>query len=931
MARRIYIGVALSGLLLCFSLPAPAQTTTGRILGNVVDPNGEPLPGVTVTVASEVILGGTRTAVSGDTGAFRFAALPPGVYDVTATLTGFQPQTLKGLAVKVAGTAAADFLLQPEFSEQLVVTGAVPLVDMTSSGPTVAYDAEFLKNLPTQRNFYDIMAVSPGVSLAAEDEDRLIAGGSNVQSNNWFIDGIETTAPETGTAWIYTNPASIQEIQVMHIGAPAEYGNMLGAALNVVTKSGSNTLKGGFDVYWFNDSLVDSSIGFDSEFPEYHMEDFWDASATLGGPIVRDRLWFFGSYQYWRFAQTMPGGDPEQTPTQYADRTSLKLSARFNDSNLLDLKGSYDDWGFPPMASAFVTPSADAGEKGVDRAWGIGYQSIFTDRTFMELRYTGFKINDDYLSETGSTEPAFIDYSPPGGGPTRYFGGLWYPWTYDTSLDQVSASVSHFADDWLAGDHDFKFGIQASRGEAATQVATSATGTYYYHYTYEYDYYGTIYPYEYYYKVEGLPYFYGQDQESYSAFVDDSWHVTDRLTLNLGVRYDHHDGIIPAFPRLDGNGDPTGETIPGVDPVFTWNNISPRIGFAYAAGAEQHTVIRGSFGVYYDGNVGGNWNYPPPGHPGLVAYWGESWDGPWDDEPSWTWSPGGFVSVDPDLKAPRTLQYSLGFEHTFGGNYAIGVTGVYKDTEDLVGWEIMGDGVYEEVPFTDPFTGTQYTLLDPISLPTVRKGNSPGFTIDPDADRYWQEYWAVMVTFNRRFADFWSMSANYTYSESTGLIPRFLSQWQFNPFYSSREGADPNSFLNADGQLLQGDRPHMLRVQANFQLPWNVNLNTLVNLQSGRPYSRQYRVPTEGRPAAIMEPANDDQRHGFQYLWDLGVGKRFSLSKDVGLQVDLQLLNVLNKTPTDWWETVVLSEGDDFVPQWWVKPRRLQLHVGVEF
>jgi len=341
-------------------------------------------------------------------------------------------------------------------------------------------------------------------------------------------------------------------------------------------------------------------------------------------------------------------------------------------------------------------------------------------------------------------------------------------------------------------------------------------------------------------------------------------------------------------------------------------------------------VIRGSFGVYYDGNVGGNWNYPPPDFPTQVAYLGESWDGPWDDEPAWEWSPGE-LSVDPDLSAPRTLQYSVGFEHAFRDNYSFGATALYKDTTDLVGWEILDDGVYEEIEFTDPFTGTTYTLLDPVELPSVRRGNQPGFTIDPDADEYWQEYWALILTFNRRFAGNWSMSASYTYSESTGLIPAMLSQWQFNPLYGSRDGSDPNQFLNADGQHLQGDRPHMFRVQANFLLPWEINLNTMINLQSGRPYSRQIEVPTQGRPAVIMAPASDDQRNDFQYLWDLNFGKSFPLGNGVELQLDLQLLNVLNETPVDLWETVVLSEGDDFVPNTWVKPRRLQLHFGIEF
>ncbi len=930
MTRRILIGVAIVGLLLCFSLPASAQTRTGRIVGQVTGMEGLPMPGVTVTASSDAVMGGSRTAVTGETGAYRFAALPPGVYSVKAELNGFQTGTIEGVNVSIGGTGTADFIMQAEFSDELVVTSESPLLDATSSAVPATYSADFLKNLPTTRNFYDIISVSPDVSLATEDSDRVVAGGSNVQSNNWFIDGIETTAPETGTAWIGVNPDAIQEVQVMHIGAPAEYGNMLGAAMNVVTKSGSNEVKGGVNAYWFDNSLVDSQIDYGEDFPEYVQNEFWDVTATLGGPVVKDKLWFFAAFEYWRDNHTYPGSDPETNPTQYQDRYDLKLSWRINDANLVDVKGYADKWGYPAAASLYSTPSASAGEIGDDVMWGLNYQGIFSDRTFMEVRYTGWTANDDNLSQTGSTEAAYIDYSPPGGGPTIYFGGYWYPWTYDTSIDQLSVSVSTFADDFIAGDHDFKFGIQASKGESATKLAVSASGSYYYHYTYNYDYYGTIYPYEYYYRVDGLPYFYGNEQNSISAFVDDSWSLSSSVTLNIGVRYDYHKGVIPSFPRLAPDGEPTDVMIPGVDPVFTWNNFSPRLGLAWALGAEQKAVLRASFGVYYDGNVGGNWNAPAPFAPTQFAYYGESFDGPWDDEPSWTWSPGA-NNVDPDLKAPRTLQYSVGFEQAFGDNYSFGITGVYKDTKDLVGWEVMDDGVYEDLPWTDPFTGDQYTLLDPIVYPTVRKGNGPGYTVDGFIPNYWQEYWAMILTFDRRFSDFWSMQASYTYSESTGLIAAYMSQYQSNPLYGSRSGSDPNSFLNANGQLLQGDRPHMFRVQANFQLPWNMNANTLVNLQSGRPYARLFRLPTTTRPNAVVAPAGDPGRHDFQYLWDIGIGKRFDLGGDVALQLDLQILNILNSTPTDWFETTVLAEGDEFIPTWWTKPRRLQLHVGIEF
>ena len=192
----------------------------------------------------------------------------------------------------------------------------------------------------------------------------------------------------------------------------------------------------------------------------------------------------------------------------------------------------------------------------------------------------------------------------------------------------------------------------------------------------------------------------------------------------------HH----PLLPRLDGNGNPTGEIIPGIDPVFTWNNISPRIGFAYALGdkrADRHPrLLRGLLRRQRRRQLE---RAAARSRRPSIAYWGESWDGPWDDEPCLGLVPRGDLNVDPDLKAPRTLQYSIGFEHAFADNYSFGVTGLYKDTKDLVGWQILDDGVYEELPWTDPFTGDQYTLLDPIVFPTLRKGNTPGFTVDPNS------------------------------------------------------------------------------------------------------------------------------------------------------------------------------------------------------
>ena len=414
-------------------------------------------------------------------------------------------------------------------------------------------------------------------------------------------------------------------------------------------------------------------------------------------------------------------------------------------------------------------------------------------------------------------------------------------------------------------------------------------------------------------------------------FVDDSWSVTDRLTLNLGLRYDHAEGKIPSFPRLDRNSNPTGEMIPGIDPVFTWEMWSPRLGFAYNAGAQRQMVIRGSAGIYYDGNVGGNWNSPPPLTPLQEAYASTSGpDGPYDVF-WWDWS-AGLNNVDPDLKPPKSMQVSLGAEKQFKNIYSIGVLGIYKETSNQIGWEFLNDAVYEVVPFEDPVTGNVYPTWEISEYPTTRKGNKPGYTADGFLDDYWGKYWAVMLTFDRRFADWWSMQASYTYSESTGTNPRALSQWQNNPMYGSKEGSHPNQWFNVNPHNQQGDRPHAFRVQANFQLPWKLRAATAVNLQDGRPYSRQIRGDygtAVGRQDYFA--ADYSFRHPFQSLIDFSIGKDWSIGGNGTLKTDLQFFNLLNNTATDWFETVLLDEGEYFIPTYWVKPRRLMLRIGIEY
>jgi outer membrane receptor protein involved in Fe transport len=901
--------------------------TTGNIRGQAVAAEGEVLPGVNVTIESEDLMGGQRSAITGGNGTYSFPALPPGVYSVTASLDGHQTQRTENVRVNINTTTSIDFTLPEVFSEEVMVTADAPVVDLTSSSVGVNYDSEFTENLPTTRNFWDLMAVSPGISQSSEQSAEQIAFGTGITGNSWQVDGVETSLAGGGYVWWWHNPDIIEEVQVLGIGASAEFGNMLGAAFNVVTKSGGNEFHGALNAYFQHDSLTDTNVELeDSEYPSFVRDKWQDITATLGGPIKRDRLWFFAAIEHRETSSTPPGVNPEFAAVNTNERYDLKLNWRINDNNMIDAKAHWEEWVDPWDGDPFYEPSALGSLDGDMPSWGLSWQSILSDRTFLEVKYAGWDSRNWELSQTGSTEDPYVDWDPPEGGPSRYSGGKTWPWFWDTGRNQIDASVSHFADDFIAGDHDFKFGVQYGNGYEETKIAPGPRGLYYYSYDYYDPYYYDEYN-QFMYTRDAL--YYGNEQDSLAAYVNDSWTISPKLTLNLGVRWDGHKGWIPAYPRLDMNWQPTGETAPRLDAV-DWSHVSPRLGFAW--NPTPKTIIRGSYGVFYAGNIGGDWNYPPPDGPTGTTYQYNPNTGEYD---TWWWDwEFAEVSVSPDLKPPQATQYSLGFETQLGKSMAIGAQVLYKETKDLIGWEILDDGVYEDFPFTDPFTGTDYILWNQIEQATAWKGNSPGVTANPDADEYWQEYTGLLLTFRKRLSNNWSMMASYTWSESKGLTPQARDQSQLWTLWGTNQGRDPNEHINAE-QLLQGDRPHMFTLQANVLLPWNMHASAMLNIQSGRPYSRQIGVGgmNQGWTTIIMRPADDDNRLPSSAVIDLAWGKRFSLGQKVGLLLDLQLLNALNEDAWDWWETLVLQEGETFIPATssYFTPRRLQVRVGIEF
>jgi len=926
----------LVGVLLLVSASGLAQVT-GAIQGQVTDHDGQALPGVTMTLTGDPIQGAERRTVTDARGDFKYSALPVGRYSLSAVLQGFVPQEVSNLRVTIDGVASVIFRMElASFAEEIKVTAAPPLVDSVSSAVTTNYDSDFVEALPTRNNFYDVVALAPAISSPNEGSPYFSAYGGNATSQQWNIDGLNLAAPETGWLGWNINPEIVAETSLKGFGAGAEYGSTMGNVYNMVTKSGTNAFHGTAGGYWMSDSMVDPNIKLDdSELwdyrlwdpaGEYTVDEYYDARATLAGPVVHDKLWFFAGAQYQKINIIGPNGVPGIAGTGTTNKGyDLKLTSQITDNHRIDVRGHTATGESVPAPDMYTALSAVIVTDSDTDMVTADYNGVLSEQTLLNVRAGTWGRDQDLDSRTGSDEEYLLDATYP--GPGLNLGGLFWFNLRKEEYTQADVVVSHFADEF-AGSHEFKFGVQYNEGEGQRNAAKSsfwwkqppsAAFWWYDYWAFRYQ----IMP----------PLIYGAATTTKSLFVSDSWKVSDKLTVDVGVRYDDQEGRIPDFPRLDVDGNPTDEIIPGAD-MISWKNWAPRIGFAWNPSGNGRTVARGFVGRFWDGAGSASWYYPPPQRGNSEVWFVYPWQFLVSSEPA---APPDQL-LDPDLKNPYTDQYGLSFDQQLGSDYAIGAQVMYRQTKDMVGWQIMDDGACSPFLWDDPWTEgvtEQIPLCETTVQPTRRKGNGPGpGSLAPDA-KYHINYRGAVLTFKKRYSNGWDMMASYTYSKTKGINPRPHengSLGQGLPTFSTDSGSDPNDWYNAE-HLLQGDRTHMFRIQSNVDVGWGVRASGVLNIQSGRPYLRLAQVvgPATGAALTITADASEDLRLPSQTILDLGVQKTFNLGSDVGLDVGLQLLNATNEDAVEYFSSWTLFAGQDFAPSSWVSPRRLQVKLKLEF
>jgi outer membrane receptor protein involved in Fe transport len=906
-------------IVLAFSVSAPAQRVTGGITGTVKDGTGAVLPGVTVNLTGEYVMG-TQTSITNENGVYRFLNLAPGSYNLTFELAGFATHNRNELVVSVGFTVEENVTLQlSSVSEQVTVTGATPVVDTVSSDIGTNYDNEFLRNAPVARqSFFNFIAAAPGVNAGSRFIQDAVVYGSARDENSYQLDGTDITDNFFGQALATPNTDAIEEIEILSLGAPAEYGSIQGAVFNIVTKQGSNAFHGDANFYFQSDGLTgrNTTEEQDSGFP-YTRDTFRDFTGQIGGPIKQDKIWFFGSYQKQIDGSSPVGVDPAVgTTEQDRDKYMVKVNAQLAQNHSLvgnfHLDKAYipttprPNWGVSTYpAKYYNTPTP-----------GVGYTGILGANTVVDARYSGFYGDIDLGpadDQYPRTDTHFYNLDT---GTTT--GGWYYWYVLDLTRTTVSGKVSHYADDFMGGSHDFKFGAQYGHATAG--------GVYGYNdYVLYYDVGGAPYGYG----RERGPFSYGGNTRSLGLFADDTIQAGDRLTLNLGLRFDTSKAYSPEQPELDENLDETGVIYPAVD-YFTWTTLSPRFGFNLKLTGDSKTVLKGHWGRYHRTITTGDFaNIVGPSIKPI--YFGTYNFQTNQYENLERITDNANLNIDPDMKSPYTDQLILSLDRELTTDLGLSFVYVHKRGRDFSAWQDLG-GIYAEVPFVDSAgaeaTGQTITVLQ------LQNSNEDRTFLMTSPDGMETNVNAFTAQVTKRMSSRWQLISSLTYMKQEGRLSfsnsDAISQrsgLQFNPF-----GQNPNDFINSYG-LLNADRPWTFKTQLVYQLPADFLLGMNLQYSDGAPRIRVVRATS-----ATIVPTNSLQplvrgevgRLPNQTLLDLRFQKEFALdSRGTRIGLFIDALNLLNDDAYEDVRSSLATSSSYKVPDVFILPRRFI--VGAKF
>ncbi|MEM7587208.1 MAG: TonB-dependent receptor [Acidobacteriota bacterium] len=752
--------------------PALAQSSpTGKLTGRVVDESDAPLPGVSISVSS-ASLQGTQQRQTSVNGSYIFPALPAGDYEVVLELEGFASRTIK-TKVSVGQTQPLDVTMSIEaVADVIVVTGEAGVVSETTTSAST-YTQQMIENLPLARNIEAGVNLSPGV------QDSGPAGGGGRRNNIsisgaqsfeslYLLNGVIINENLRGQASPLFIEDALEETTTSVSGISAEFGRFTGGVVEVVTKSGGNEISGSLRDNFTNETWAETTPIEESQNDE-NVEVF---EATLGGFILKDRLWYFLSGRQFEQTQTLTTrltniSFPNE---RKEDRVEAKLTLAINPSHSLKV-GAFDlddSIGADPR-SGVLEPRAAGSKDEPEESFFTNYTGIFSDSFLVEAQYADRSLEFIYERDAGDRISGSQMIPISGGRSQRYHAPVFGNGERTRESDHTIVKGNYFLATANSGSHDITFGVDTF-SDISLENNVQSVG--------DYDIWSTNV------RIEGSTVFpvfqtnggswllyrpvlsasQGTDFKSNAAYINDSWQLNDHWSFNLGVRYDQNDGV-------DGDR----------NPVAKDDNISPRIGAAYDVKGDGDLVLNASAGRYVakitGGNVGdsaaagGNpaffgWQYfgpeinTDPNTPvdqlidqdealRIVFDWFDGVGGP-SNRSFLAFSPnipGVTSTIDGDLVSPNAEEFTFGVTKRLGSRGLVRADYVHREFHDFYFSRI--DGTTGRVTDSE---GQEFDF--------ERIGND-----DTQLERV---YDALLTQFTYRLTDRLNVGGNWTWSHARG-------------------------------------------------------------------------------------------------------------------------------------------------------------------
>lgn len=902
--------------------PVTAQEQAGSIEGTVRDPSGAAVPGVRVRASAATGL--AVSALAGGTGRYRFPSLPPGQYDLEASVHGFAPARADDVQLALGQTLQVDLALAAAgIAVSVTVSAEPPRLDVRQSARSTSIRDEQITLLPTGRDYTSLVTQAPAANVEGHpDWPGVAIAGSSKGEHRYVVDGMDTTHLMTGAAALGVITDAVEEVQVGSSGYAAEHSGATGSVINAITRSGANRWTGQAGAYYSADWLrgrarpnvvrsLDLSTADYRRFPKDSLEAI-EPTLFVSGPLKTDVAWFFAGFapalsSTERTVTFQPSG---QTTTFQSDRKTYSgntnVTAQAGDRTrarvAFNMSRSVVD-GTLPFNHGYNNPRSNFGivTTSPSRALSANVDYIASPRLLLSARGGRWYSN---THQDGVFQGPIYSFSTSNVGMPGVPAELQAPRGFSTEFSNAEVTknvfgrttaqldATHYAS--AGGHHAVKVGIQVERlhndilsGETGNVVqlgwggASGGRRGEYGVYTVRTN--GVV-------PERGVLIEGDVHSNNVALFAQDAWTIAGRVTLNIGLRAEKES--IPSYTSA------YGVTPKGIDFGFA-QKLAPRLGAAWDVRGDGKWKAYGSWGLYYDAmkytvareRFGGfkflqyTYTLDTPDWPNLLrpgcppACPGTLIEGPRDfNVPANT--PDG-NAVDPDIEPFRLQEAAVGLEHAMSRAITVGAHYLHKQVDialdDMWNIDAAGNSVYI------------------IGNPGFHRGAETAFGYTfPKAVR---DYDALELTVDKRMASRWALHASYVlsrlYGNYTGLSygeegePASNIGGTFNDFYS---------MLGSDGQpllgVLPGDRTHQLKAHAVCQLAFGTSVGVSGRAMSGTPVTR-YAV-FGGHEIAYLGRGSDGRLPALSQL-DLHVQHEIRLAGDKRLQLGVNVLNLFDQ------------------------------------